>query len=117
MKNAGVEYFPNLGTVHTEDAVHILVPFDYLASEIQNNDLLERTKKEIVSARNKNKTIIMVAHAVPSWAMHGKPSQSGESLITEQNLQRLISILKLIIPCDQIDTATLIGLYKPPWPC
>ena len=87
----GIVYFKTIGTVETNESVHILVPFDTVTKPAAH-DTIAKLQKAISKARKDGKTIIMVAHAVPSWERHKKPS-TGEGQLTETNLQKLVTDL------------------------
>lgn len=95
----GIPYFTNVGIVETEKAIHVLVPFDAVAKEIDEegglvtSERVRSLKDQIENARKTGKIIIMVAHAVPSWERHHKPA-TGEGQTTEKNLLSLIGELK-----------------------
>ncbi len=98
-KKKGVAYFSNLGTVETQDAIHIMVPFDSVAAKGSNgesrvgDDRITLFRERVEKARAAGKSIIMVAHAVPAQEMHYKPT-TKESEAAERNLRRLIAALK-----------------------
>lgn len=95
----GIPYFTNVGSVETEKAMHLLVPFDAVAKGIDEegglltSEKVTHLKNQIQKAKKAGKTVIMVAHAVPSWERHHKPA-TGEGQVTERNLLILIGHLK-----------------------
>lgn len=92
----GIPYFSNLGTVVTQEAVHVLVPFDSVAQSVDvtggilTSERVARIKAIVDQAREEKKRVTMVAHAVPAWEMHRKPTNS-EGRESEKNLRTLIS--------------------------
>ena len=95
----GIEYYATVGFVETTDALHVLVPFDAVAKWIGEEgslitpERLETYRRQVEEARLVNRTVIMVAHAVPAYRMHRKPS-TIEGQVTEGNLRRLIGKLQ-----------------------
>lgn len=98
-KDHGIPYFSNLDLVTTQEAVHVLVPFDSVAQGVDvpggilSSERVTRIQKAVERAREEKKRVIMVAHAVPAWEMHRKPT-NNEGKETEKNLRELLSAIE-----------------------
>lgn len=98
-KKKGIPYFTRTGLVETDQAVHVMVPFDSVAKDVDSEkaDLttlkINRLSRRLEKARNKRKNIVMVTHAVPAWERHGRTAAPGEAQTTERNLQKLVGEL------------------------
>lgn len=93
LRQMGVNFVTTIETVETDNALHILVPFDPLTKPI-DQDLLADLAIKLVEPSVKSKTITMVAHAVASWEMHGNKTPTGEGKITAENLMALVAALE-----------------------
>lgn len=89
LKEMGVNFLTGIDSVETIDSMHVLVPFDPLIKPIDELEL-EKLKADVERAKAGNKTITIVAHAVPSWEIHnGTPNAEGKT--TAANLMKLIA--------------------------
>jgi predicted phosphodiesterase len=97
-KDHGIPYFTNIGFIENEESLVVMVPFDTVVKSVGEEDSLvtpqklEQYKERVESARKSDKTVIMMAHAVPAWEKHGKLA-TGEGEVTQRNLQALMTEL------------------------
>lgn len=70
-QESGINFLTKAETLETKTTLHVLLPFYSLTSfnglPKEEKDKIRQTVKE---ARQKNKTIIVVAHGEPNWQIH-----------------------------------------------
>lgn len=100
LRDMGVNFVTTIETVETDNALHILVPFDSLTRPIDQG-LLANLIVQVAEASADSKTVTMLAHAVASWEMHGNKTPTGEGKVTAENLMTLVAA---VVP-EQLVTA------------
>jgi Icc-related predicted phosphoesterase len=113
-----VPYYTTLGTVDSRDAIHIMVPFDTVADDINKTikpERLNEIKQRVEAARKAGKRVVMLAHAVPAWEKHSDKEPNKEGKTTQEGLQRLAVILgpdDLIYGHEHKARANAQAIYK-----
>ncbi len=92
LRAMGVNFVTGISTVETDNAMHVLVPFEPLTKPM-DQDQLDSLKANVAKARAASKTVTIVAHAVPSWERHNNLTPTNEGKVTAQNLMELIGVL------------------------
>ena len=67
----GVAFYRTASTLETDTTLQVLLPFDALVNFPNMDDSeKEKLKREVETAREKNKSVIVVAHGEPNWQIH-----------------------------------------------